>query len=48
MLFGSRLNKLATSIRRALSEYAVLGINPPFVADFIEKKYLTFLQEVFA
>lgn len=41
MLFGSRLNKLATSIRRALSEYAVLGINPPFVADFIEKKYLT-------
>ena len=39
MLFGSRLNRLATSIRRGISKYSVGSDNPGLVFDFIDNFY---------
>ena len=39
MFFGSRLNRLATSIRRGISKYAVGSSNPGLVFDFIDNFY---------
>jgi len=39
MLFGSRLNRLATSIRQGISKYAVGSSNPGLVFDFIDNFY---------
>lgn len=39
MLFGSRLNRLATSIRQGISKYAVGSDNPGLVFDFIDNFY---------
>jgi hypothetical protein len=39
MFFGSRLNRLATSIRRGISKYSVGSDNPGLVFDFIDNFY---------
>ena len=39
MLFGSRLNRLATSIRQGIGKYAVGSSNPGLVFDFIDNFY---------
>lgn len=41
MLFGSKVNRLAASGKRALSKYAVGTAEPELAFDFIDNKYVT-------
>ena len=40
-MFGAVLNRLATSVRRALSQYAVGGNEPELALNFIDNEYIT-------
>ena len=40
-MFGAVLNRLATSVRRALSQYAVGANEPELALNFIDNEYIT-------
>jgi hypothetical protein len=41
MFFGSIVNKLGASVRRALSQYAVGANEPELALNFIDNEYIT-------